>query len=212
MTLTELSNLIPALAFAAIALWITGFIALALRRQHFVKHYRFPIGLRIRLKKHYPQFTDAQWSEILDGLRDWFLVAQLASKRPISMPSHAVDTAWHEFILFTRDYHRFCARGLGRYLHHVPAEAMRAPDRVQEGIRRVWRWACALERISPRTPQRLPRLFALDTRLAFPGGFTYALDCRLDERAHCASGIGCGGSCGSSCGDGGDGGGGGCGD
>lgn len=35
-------------------------------------------------------------------------------------PSHKVDLAWHEFILFTRAYHRFCESYFGEYIHHTP--------------------------------------------------------------------------------------------
>ena len=36
------------------------------------------------------------------------------------MPSKAVDEAWHEMILMTREYTYFCDRAFGRYLHHNP--------------------------------------------------------------------------------------------
>ena len=35
-------------------------------------------------------------------------------------PSHIVDLAWHEFILFTRYYSEFCKKHLGKYIHHNP--------------------------------------------------------------------------------------------
>jgi hypothetical protein len=31
-----------------------------------------------------------------------------------------LDKMWHEFILFTQDYHNFCENYFGTYLHHVP--------------------------------------------------------------------------------------------
>lgn len=37
-------------------------------------------------------------------------------------PSHAVDQVWHLHLLYTRDYwQHFCAKVLGRELHHVPS-------------------------------------------------------------------------------------------
>ena len=36
------------------------------------------------------------------------------------MTSKAVDNIWHQFILFTRQYCKFCGDFLGFYLHHVP--------------------------------------------------------------------------------------------
>jgi hypothetical protein len=36
------------------------------------------------------------------------------------MPSHAVDEAWHGFILSTARYAGFCDDAYGRFLHHHP--------------------------------------------------------------------------------------------
>jgi hypothetical protein len=137
------------------------------------------------------------------------------------MPSQAVDDAWHEFILFTRQYAQFCRSAFGRFLHHTPAEAMRSPTQASDGIKRTWRLACAGEGIDPERPQRLPRLFAMDAALLIAGGFIYQLDCLAAGcdgamgAGFCASHIGCGSGCsgdsGSSDGDGGSGCGGGCG-
>jgi len=35
-------------------------------------------------------------------------------------PSQKIDEAWHRFILFTKDYHEFCNRFFGKYIHHGP--------------------------------------------------------------------------------------------
>ena len=37
-------------------------------------------------------------------------------------PSHIVDLAWHEFILFTRMYAKFCLKEYNRFIHHTPSE------------------------------------------------------------------------------------------
>jgi hypothetical protein len=31
-----------------------------------------------------------------------------------------IDEMWHNFILFTNDYHEFCQSNFGRYIHHQP--------------------------------------------------------------------------------------------
>jgi hypothetical protein len=36
------------------------------------------------------------------------------------VPSKRIDLAWHHFILFTRDYKRFCETFFGRFIHHDP--------------------------------------------------------------------------------------------
>ena len=43
------------------------------------------------------------------------------------MPSKAVDEAWHEMILMTREYTEFCQRAFGRYLHHLPDTTLDVP-------------------------------------------------------------------------------------
>jgi hypothetical protein len=34
-----------------------------------------------------------------------------------------IDVMWHQFILFTREYQKFCTRGFGCFIHHEPEEA-----------------------------------------------------------------------------------------
>ncbi|RZS98908.1 glycine-rich domain-containing protein [Aquimarina brevivitae] len=43
------------------------------------------------------------------------------SKSKLS-PSLIVDLAWHELILFTRFYTKFCTEHYGRYIHHTPSK------------------------------------------------------------------------------------------
>lgn len=181
----------------------------------------FPLHslLDTRLAARRPELDAAQRTAVLDALRDYFIFCHQAGRRMLAMPSQAVDDAWHEFILFTRQYDSFCRHAFGRFLHHTPAEAMSSPTQASNGIKRAWRLACRHEGINPRQPERLPRLFALDATLGIAGGFVYQLDCMAarhggDGTGYCASHIGCGGGDGGSdgsSGDSGDGGGGGCG-
>jgi hypothetical protein len=172
-------------------------------REAFIDDFKFPDGIAQRVRKRYPHLTDEDMTLVFAGLRQYFQISRLAGRRLLSMPSQVVDVAWHEFILFTRNYQVFCDKSLGRFLHHTPAEAMRGPQDAQEGIRRAWRLACGLENISPRTPPRLPLLFSLDDTLRIPDGFRYSLNCmaaaavalpagRNDGTTYCASHIGCG--------------------
>lgn len=185
------------------------------RREAYIEAYRFPPAIADKLRARYPHLDARQAEQVLAGLRDYFVICHRAGRRMISMPSQAVDVAWHEFILFTRNYQLFCKRGLGRFLHHVPAEAMRTPTLAQEGIKRAWRLACQREQLDPRHTLCLPRLFALDAQLNIPDGFRYVPNCRNNKRhsGYCASHIGCGGGCGggSGCGGNSSGCGGGCG-
>jgi len=204
----------------ALVLWLFLRQWAGRRRAAFIDSYRFGETLDQRLAARRPELTREQRSEVFAGLRDYFHLCRSAGRRMVAMPSQAVDDAWHEFILFTRHYERFCRSAFGRFLHHTPAEAMPSPTSASEGIKRAWRLACARENIDPKKPNQLPRLFALDAALLIAGGFVYQLDCMAAGGAgtgYCASHIGCGGGCsgdsGGADGDGGsgDGGGGGCG-
>jgi hypothetical protein len=191
-------------------------------RERFIDAYEFPRGIRERVHKRYPHLSPAQLDLVFVALRDYFHLCRQAGKRMLAMPSQVVDAAWHEFILFTRNYEVFCRQALGRFLHHTPAEAMRSPREAGDGLKRTWRLACARRGIHPVAASTLPLLFAIDADLRIADGFHYALDCAAVAALHdgngrviyCGSHIGCGGGCaGSGCsgggsgGDGGDGGG-----
>lgn len=179
-------------------------------RTHRIETFRFPATIGRKVKAAYPHLGDAQVAQVLDGLREFFLLTAAAEGRLVSMPSRVVDVAWHEFILFTRLYQEFCRDALGRFLHHTPAEAMRTPSVAQDGIRRAWRLSCAREHIDPKRPARLPLLFALDQELAIADGFRYVLNCAAATSAsatgeiYCASDIGCSGGCAGESGSWGD--------
>ena len=166
----------------------------------FIENFPFAERLDKRLAARHPELDAAQRAMVLEGLRDYFLLCNKAGRRMLAMPSQAVDDAWHEFILFTRQYDNFCRRAFGRFLHHTPAEAMATPRMADLNIKRSWRLACAHEGIDPKAPSRLPRLFAIDASLSIAGGFIYQLDCADSQhsatgRSFCASHIGCSSGC-----------------
>lgn len=191
------------------------------RRAAYIAAYPYQRSLDRRLAARRPELSAEQRNEVFAALDDYFQLCGKAGRRMVAMPSQAVDDAWHEFILFTRQYDTFCRHAFGRFLHHTPAEAMRTPTQASEGLKRAWRLACAYEKIDPKKPERLPRLFAIDAALGIAGGFIYQLDCLAASggasgSGQCASHIGCGGGCsgdsgssdgggcGGGCGGGGD--------
>ena len=189
----------------------------ALQRQlDLIRSHPFPQSVWMKFRDVRPGLDSAREQQVFDGLRDYFILCAQARGRFVAMPSQVADDAWHAFILHTRYYQDFCSKAFGRFLHHTPAEAMSTPTLATEGIQRAWRLACALEKIDPKQPERLPRLFALDGMLAIPNGFRYDMHCTPGSGNYCASHIGCGSGCGggsdsgsadSGCGGGGCGGG-----
>jgi hypothetical protein len=211
------------LVISAVLLGVAAFVAQRVWRQQalqrrldLIRAHPFPQSVRMKFRDARPGLDAAQEHQVFEGLRDYFILCTQARGRFVSMPSQVADDAWHAFILHTRYYQDFCNKALGRFLHHTPAEAMSTPTLATEGIRRAWRLACALERINPRHPTRLPRLFALDGALNIPNGFRYDTRCSPGSGNYCASHIGCSSGCGggsisegaeSGCGGGGCGGG-----
>jgi hypothetical protein len=43
-------------------------------------------------------------------------------------PSQMIDVAWHNFILFTREYREFCQHYFDRFIDHTPNEPDAAPE------------------------------------------------------------------------------------
>ncbi|KPH94516.1 hypothetical protein AMS58_10935 [Pseudoalteromonas porphyrae] len=190
------------------------------KRIEFITSFEFPSSIKHHVKTTYPHLNDKQVELALEALKSFFLIADKAKSKPVAMPSQVVDVAWHQFILFTKNYETFCKKGLGRFLHHTPTEAMKSQTTAQDGIKRAWRLACFFENINPKSPRRLPTLFAIDAQLKIEDGFFYSLNCH-DQNSpnygndYCATHIGCSSgcsgssgdsssSCGSGCGGGGD--------
>lgn len=168
------------------------------QRLDYIKGYEFPAGLRTKFAASHGNLDAVQQEMVFKALRDYFIICHQAKCAMVSMPSQVVDDAWHEFILFTKDYCEFCNHAFGRYLHHTPAEAMATKVVAQDGIRRAWKLACENESIHPGAPGLLPRIFAIDALLAIPNGFHYTLNCMSGRHAerneYCATHIGCGGA------------------
>lgn len=171
------------------------------QRLEMIRGYPFSQSMRLKFRDVRPDLDSAQEQQVFDGLRDYFILCAQARGRFVSMPSQVADDAWHAFILHTRVYQDFCNKAFGRFLHHTPAEAMSTPTQATAGIQRAWNLACALERINPKQPDRLPRLFALDGMLNIANGFRYDTHCTPGSDRYCASHIG-GSGCGSGCGSG----------
>ena len=92
-------------------------------------------------------FKTCPWqprSLVETGLRQWLrcCAPALRDGQVIGMPSHAVDEAWHGFILCTARYAAFCDKAYGTFLHHhpeggAPAGSRAAADSAHDQLRRT---------------------------------------------------------------------------
>lgn len=68
-------------------------------------------------------FDRDEAAEIFRELLTWLWLAGTSEpEKPCSMyhPMHVMDSMWHTFLSFTRDYAQFCERYFSRFIHHDP--------------------------------------------------------------------------------------------
>lgn len=61
-----------------------------------------------------------EYDHAFQEFKRYAALCKLFRYNPLGMPSPIVDEVWHSFILFTKNYHDFCSRFLGGYMHHSP--------------------------------------------------------------------------------------------
>jgi hypothetical protein len=54
-------------------------------------------------------------------VKRYLVLVRASDDTPWAMCSRRIDAAWHQFMLFTREYIEFCTRFFGRYVQHGPA-------------------------------------------------------------------------------------------
>jgi hypothetical protein len=66
-------------------------------------------------------------ARLFQEVKKYLVLAETCADHKLPMFSVRIDEVWHQFVLFTQEYSRFCTRFAGHYLHHAPEEAPR-PD------------------------------------------------------------------------------------
>ena len=143
-------------------------------RRNFIENYIFMPEIKNRVAKHYSQLTSEEINIIMLGLKHYFFLI-LRYKQSITMPSRAVDTAWHEFLLFSKEYHYFCKKSFGRFLHHTTFSEINLLEK-QPSTHDSWLLSCQYEWINAELPDKLPLLFTVDKQLNIPDGFFYSVE------------------------------------
>ena len=157
--------------------WLYGKLMNRIRLTY-IRNYKWPSGLSDRFLKHHPHLDGRQTVMVENALKQFFAAYLTGGRKRVSMPSQAADDLWHEFILCTRAYQGFCNKAFGRFLRHTPSVVLDPKQRADnEGLRRVWTRACALEGIDPVSPRGLPLLFEIDKKLNIRNGFHYYPNC-----------------------------------
>lgn len=135
------------------------------KREDFIKNYVFSADLHNAIMKEHPDLDREQTNKILEGLREYFQICLGYRCKNVGMPSKLVDTAWHEFILRTREYKEFCDNAFGNFLHHTPNGSKTSRKDADKALERTWKMSCMRESINPKNPAMLPLLFSIDSAL-----------------------------------------------
>ena len=53
-------------------------------------------------------------------LKRYLILAAKSETTDMPMTSKEVDELWHTFLLFTKEYQKFCNESFGKFVHHVP--------------------------------------------------------------------------------------------
>lgn len=80
-----------------------------------------------------------------DALRDALVYLDSATYgyAAVLAPSPEVDEAWHQLILFTEDYAKYCAAVAGRFIHHLPIIPGDAPPEGSLSVAESYAYLCA---------------------------------------------------------------------
>ena len=170
-------------------------------RKVLIDNYKFPQRITSQLAKKYPQLSANDIAQSLEQLKEYFHLCRMAmaegffsgKRSMVAMPSKIVDEAWHEFILFTKEYENFCKKVFGEFLHHSPAKSMQRESEVETSLQNVWRLACARQGINPLKPNRIPLLFRLDEICNVREGNRYVIGDSADSMEFSVSRIKCNG-------------------
>ena len=67
--------------------------------------------------------TPVEARALFTELKRYLVLTHVDRTKAWKMHSVCVDEAWHQFVLFTVEYGKFCAKHFGRYRHHAPSNA-----------------------------------------------------------------------------------------
>ena len=142
-------------------------------RERFVRESALPVFLKRKLQTAYPGLSSKDYDLVERGLRQFFFACVRSGNKPVAMPSRLVESLWREFARDGAAYGRWCDAAFGYLIVPTAALALGRNADSNDALRRTWYWACKDESIKPRSPTRLPILFALDAKLCVPGGIVY---------------------------------------
>lgn len=84
--------------------------------------YEAPFLIEKLVKERIVESAD-EAQALFDEAKKYIVLVRCDGSHIWEMHSLRVDEAWHQFILFTKQYSEFCERFFGRYVHHSPSNS-----------------------------------------------------------------------------------------
>ena len=87
-----------------------------------------------RFAKHF-RVADDESAAIFEECKKWLWLHAVPGAPPLEMMDEfvVIDEMWHTFVLYTRDYSRYCVSRFGAYMHHNPT-SLRALERHRRDV------------------------------------------------------------------------------
>jgi hypothetical protein len=95
--------------------------------------YEAPFLIEKLLKEHVVE-TPEEGQALFSELKRYLVMGQSDRTMNWQMYSRRIDEVWHQFILFTLEYTKFCERFFGRYVHHRPSNAPELKSKPPAGF------------------------------------------------------------------------------
>lgn len=92
--------------------------------------YKAPFLIEKLLKEQIVASESEAESLFVEVLR-YIVIDRAYPGKHFQMYSRRIDEVWHQFVLFTREYSRFCMEYLGAFLDHYPSNA---PGLLEQSI------------------------------------------------------------------------------
>src|SRR6187551_2607092 len=87
-----------------------------------ILEYKAPFLIEKLVKEHIVE-TDSEGEALFLELKRWLIIIHEDVSKNWQMYSLRVDEVWHQFILYSSEYSKFCLRFFGSFITHSPANA-----------------------------------------------------------------------------------------
>lgn len=154
-------------------------------RLDYIKNYQFPSIVMKKFMEQYPKLSMEDTKLVEIGLKQFFMLYALCQegtkpKHGFLMPSRLVDELWHNFMLDSANYYKFCKHVYGGMFHHKPGpdnggnKKLHLEKKFSKELTNTYEYLKKLKDYTAvATIGSVPVLFALDSLCRIENGFYY---------------------------------------